>query len=101
MKGGDTPSHLQSFDETDSATVRIHGSLGKLSDGRKVEFEKVLVPVSVGDILSNLSKILGAEIRRDSTLVLVNGVEANALSDLDTIVVAGDEVSLIPMFHGG
>jgi molybdopterin converting factor small subunit len=51
--------------------------------------------------LAGLSKSFGIEIRRDSTLVLVNGVEANALLDLDTIVVRGDEVSLIPMFHGG
>ncbi len=103
MKVGDTPSPSQSFEEAGSefALVRIHGSLGKLPDGRKVEVERVRVPVKVRDILSNLSKSFGVEIRRDSTLVLVNGVEANALMDLDTTVIGGDEVSLIPMFHGG
>jgi len=94
---------LQSFEGANSeyATVRIHGSLGKLPDGRKVESEKVQGPVRVGDLLIILSKSFGVEIRRTSTLILVNGVEANALKDLDTIVVGGDEVSLIPMFHGG
>jgi len=103
MKEGDTPNLSQSFEEPGSefAIVRIHGSLGKLSNARKLEVERVQVPVRIRDILSSISKSFGIEIRRDSTLVLVNGVEANALLDLDTIVVHGDEVSLIPMFHGG
>ena len=103
MKVGDTPSPSQSFEETDSgfAIVRIHGSLGKPRDGKKVDSERVQVPVRVGDLLISLSKSFGIEIKRDSTLVLVNGVEANALMNLDTIILGGDEVSLIPMFHGG
>jgi molybdopterin converting factor small subunit len=103
MKEGDTPNPSPSFEERGSefAIVRIHGSLGKLPNGRKLEVERVQVPLRVRDILAGLSKSFGIEIRRDSTLVLVNGVEANALLDLDTIVVRGDEVSLIPMFHGG
>src|SRR5579862_10055995 len=101
MKAADTQNRSQSFEETGKATVRIHGSLGKLGDGRKIDRETVQVPLKVGDLLIKLSKSFGIEIKRDSTLVLVNGVEANALEDLDTIIVGGDEVSLIPMFHGG
>ncbi|MDG6907340.1 MAG: MoaD/ThiS family protein [Nitrososphaerota archaeon] len=39
--------------------------------------------------------------RRDSTLIIVNGVEARALEDLETEIVSGDEIVLLPMFHGG
>lgn len=83
------------------ATLRIHGHLGKTSDGQKIQQDEISAPVTVGELLSNLSRSLGLELRRDSTLVLVNGVEANALQDLDTVIQAGDEVALVPMFHGG
>jgi molybdopterin converting factor small subunit len=105
MKEESTPSRLQSFEEENDvnlyATVRIYGNLGKRSDGKRVISEKVRVPIRVEELLALLSSSYGLEIRRDSTLVLVNGVEANALEDLDTLIVSGDEVSLVPMFHGG
>jgi molybdopterin converting factor small subunit len=41
------------------------------------------------------------ELRRDSILMMVNGVEANALNDLETIIQPNDVVVLVPMFHGG
>ena len=103
MKEEDTPSLLR-YSEGKSdpfATVRIHGNLGKLQSGKRIEIEKVPVPIKVGEMLDRLSTIFGLEIRRDSTLVLLNGVEANVLEDLDTIITEGDEVSLVPMFHGG
>ena len=34
-------------------------------------------------------------------LVLVNGVEASALDELETMIHPGDVVVLLPMFHGG
>ena len=83
------------------ATVKIHGSIGKMPDGKRIEEQKIAVPVKVGDLLSSLSSSFGLELRRDSTLVLVNGVEANVLQDLDTVIDSGDEVALVPMFHGG
>jgi molybdopterin converting factor small subunit len=103
MRAEDTPSPLQSSGETSRslAMVRLMGNLGKLPTGKKVESETVFTPISVGNLLLNLRKTLGIDLSRDSTLILVNGVEANALQDLETVVVAGDEVALVPMFHGG
>lgn len=77
------------------------GSLGQMPDGKKLDTELVETPVKIGSILELLRSTYGLEIRRDSTLVMVNGVEVNVLGDLDAIVLAGDEVVLLPMFHGG
>ena len=103
MKEGGTPSRLLSSEEKNEAfaTITIHGSLGKLRDGTKLETERVSAPIKIGELLEKLSSMHGLEFRRDSTLVLVNGVEANVLQDLDTVVNEGDQVSLVPMFHGG
>lgn len=103
MKDAGTPNPLLSSEEKSKpfATVRIHGNLGKLRNGRSVGTEKVTVPIKVGELLEELSRSFSLELRRDSTLVLVNGVEANALQDLDTVIAEGDEVALVPMFHGG
>jgi len=106
MKEGDTPSHLQFSEERKNekeqfATIRFHGNLGKLENGKRLEEKKVAVPIKIGQILVELQSDIGIELRRDSTLILVNGVEANALEDLETVIVQGDEVALVPMFHGG
>jgi molybdopterin converting factor small subunit len=103
MKEDVTPSPSRSSDEKSSsfATIRLMGNLGKLSNGEKMDIEKIVAPLTVGRLLEELQKSTGMEFRRESTLVLVNGVEANALQDLDTLVLAGDEVALVPMFHGG
>jgi len=103
MKEEGTPSLSPSSTERNNslATVRLLGNLGKLPDGKKVEVQKIITPVTIGNLLEELQRSTGLVLRRDSTLVLVNGVEANALQDLDTMVIAGDEVALIPMFHGG
>jgi molybdopterin converting factor small subunit len=103
MKAEGTRSRWRSSGATGEAfaTLRLHGSLGKLPGGRRLEVEKISVPVTVGELLSGLSDSLSLDLRRDSTLVLVNGVEANALQDLETVICEGDEVSLVPMLHGG
>jgi molybdopterin converting factor small subunit len=103
MKEGDTQNPWPSSGETgDSfATIRLVGNLGKLEDGERLDTEKVAAPLTVGQLLKELQRSYGLEFRRDSTLVLVNGVEANALQDLDTLIQGGDEVALVPMFHGG
>jgi len=103
MKEEGTPSLSPSSAERNEslATVRFLGNLGKLPNGKKVEIQKITVPVTIGNLLMELQRSSGVELRRDSTLVLLNGVEANALQDLETVVIAGDEVALIPMFHGG
>jgi len=38
---------------------------------------------------------------RPNALILVNGKEISVLRGLDTILVDGDEVVLIPVIHGG
>jgi len=103
MKEDVTPSPLRSSEEESSsfATIRLTGNLGKLKDGKRLDIERIAAPLTVGRLLEELQKSTGLNLRRDSTLVLVNGVEANALQDLETLVVGGDEVALIPMFHGG
>ena len=103
MKEGDTPN-LSLFSGAKNerfATLKIHGNLAKLPDGSKLEEERLSVPLTIGNLFTKLNNSLGIDVRRDSTLVLVNGVEANALEDLDTVIKEGDEVSLVPMFHGG
>ena len=77
------------------------GNLCKLPDGGKFDPEKIGAPIKVKAILALLEEKYKVTIRRDSTLILVNGVEVNALDDLETLVLEGDQVSLVPMFHGG
>ncbi len=95
--------HLASNDESlvSCAQVRVMGSLGRTHDGRKIQGETVRTPIKVGNLLRELQKRHGLDLRIDSTLVMVNGVEARALEDLETIVSSGDEVVILPMFHGG
>lgn len=38
---------------------------------------------------------------RPNTLILVNGKEISVLNGLDTIVENGDEVTFVPVVHGG
>ena len=85
----------------ESAKVKFLGSLGRLESGEKISEEMVKAPSRLGDILQLLSKKYDLELNRDSMLVLVNGVEANALEDLETVVKNNDTVILVPMFHGG
>lgn len=84
-----------------NATVRILGNLARLPNGQRLDEVIVEVPILVKDLLLLLKEQQGIELRRDSTLILVNGAEANALDDLDTEIEAGFEVVLVPMFHGG
>jgi molybdopterin converting factor small subunit len=77
------------------------GSLAKLPDGQRLGEESIPTPIKLSDLLESLQSSYRIELRRDGTLVLINGVEANALSDLDTVIVSGDSVVFVPMFHGG
>lgn len=103
MKEGDTqnPSLFSEGKSKSFATLRVHGNLSKLPDGRRLDEQKLIVPITVGDLLTRLNSLQGIDVKRDSTLVLVNGVEASALQDLETVIQECDEVSLVPMFHGG
>ena len=83
------------------AQVRVMGSLGRTRNGRKIQSDTVRTPIKVGNLLEELQSRHGLDLRIDSTLVMVNGVEGRALEDLETIVSSGDEVVILPMFHGG
>jgi len=95
------PSQFSEKRNEQLATVRIIGNLAQTPGGKRQEIERVNTPVKIGELLEYLTKSFGLILRRESTLVLVNGVEANALEDLDTVVKGGDEVFLVPMIHGG
>ena len=83
------------------ALVRLVGSLGSSADGTNVSSEKTQAPTLLREVIAAIEAKHNLVLRRDSMLVLVNGVEANALDDLETMIQPGDEVVFIPMFHGG
>src|SRR5208282_2316611 len=110
MREEGTASHSQYFEETTKqylpndtgvATIRVVGSLGNLPDGRRINTFEVGAPAKLAYLLKELEREYGTELRRDSMLVLVNGVEAGALDELETLIRPGDTVVLLPMFHGG
>ncbi|MHB1867564.1 MAG: MoaD/ThiS family protein [Nitrososphaerales archaeon] len=72
-----------------------------MPNNEKIDNVKVVAPVKLGSLVALLQREYNIELRRDSTLIMVNGVEARALEDLETNILPGDEVVLVPMFHGG
>jgi molybdopterin converting factor small subunit len=85
----------------DFASVKLLGNLSKSSDGKKISALTVDVPIKLSNLIAIMNERHGLEIARENVLILINGVEANALEDLDTIVGSTDQVVFIPMFHGG
>lgn len=83
------------------AAIHLIGSLRKTPRGEEIDVEYVNVPSKLSEVLTILDQKREISTRRDSILILVNGVEARALSDLNTLLLPGDEVVLVPMFHGG
>jgi molybdopterin converting factor small subunit len=89
-----------------SATIRLVGNLGRvakpgISNLEHLEEVFVSVPVKLGTAIRKLEEQRGLSLPRESILILVNGVEANALEDLDTIINEHDQIVLVPIFHGG
>ncbi len=108
MRDGDIPNLLPYSEEgsvamarSNLATVRLVGNLCKCSGGGRLSDLKVQVPTKLNGIISGLQEKHGLCLQRDNILILVNGVEANALDDLETLIQPNDEVVFIPMFHGG
>ena len=110
MKEDATANRSQSFKEVIDedepgdagfAKITLIGSLGKLSDGSRIDTLRVDAPDILGHLLKCVEQKYGIALKRDSMLALVNGVEANALDDLGTLIHPEDVVVLIPMFHGG
>ena len=88
------------------ATFKLVGNLGRPTNRNKITSKridrvKVKIPVKLSVAIHDLEQEYGLSLKRESILILVNGVEANALQDLDTVINENDQVVLIPMFHGG
>ncbi len=80
--------------------VKVYGYLrGALG---KAEFEVDKSETKVKDIL-NLISSQNDELNLShlSMLILINGVEISNLNRVDTIVRSGDEITLVPITHGG
>jgi len=60
----------------------------KLANSLSVETKRLLVDPELND-------------PRPNALILVNGKEISVLKGLDTKIKEGDEVTLIPVSHGG
>jgi len=60
----------------------------KLADSLSVEAKRLLVDPELND-------------PRPNALILVNGKEIGVLNGLETEIKEGDEVTLIPVSHGG
>jgi molybdopterin converting factor small subunit len=103
MREEDIPKGSQSSENSPSATamVRIMGNLGQMPHGERIDSDTVSTPTKLGSLLTKLQEKYHLDLRRDSTLIIINGVEARALEDLETVIVSGDDVVLVPMFHGG
>ena len=88
------------------ARIKLIGNLGHAinpsgSDSENLQEVLVNVPVKLGTAIRKLEQEHGLSLHRDSILILVNGVVANALEDLDTMIEENDQIVLVPMFHGG
>jgi molybdopterin converting factor small subunit len=83
------------------AIVKLLGSLCRKPDGSRVQCERVEAPTELSTLAARLASKHGVELRSESVLVVVNGVESGALQGMKTVIKAGDEVVFIPMFHGG
>jgi molybdopterin synthase sulfur carrier subunit len=66
----------------------VRSLVQKLSESFSVEAKRLLVDPELND-------------PRPNTLILVNGKEINVLKGLETALEDGDEVTLIPVSHGG
>jgi molybdopterin converting factor small subunit len=88
------------------ARIKLVGTLGHKANTYGSRAERlqevfVSVPVKLGTAIRKLEEQHNLSLPRDSILILVNGIEANALDDLDTVINENDQIVLVPMFHGG
>jgi len=95
---------------TVNVKVRLLGSFRGLSG--KSELSLKLEQATVKNVIQTLAKSLSTEARRmlidpelndprPNALILLNGKEINVLNGLETQVEEDDEVTLIPISHGG
>ena len=81
-----------------TAEIKLLGNLKREDGAGKIS---ITTPIKLKQVIDHLNSRYNAGLRRDGVLILVNGVEANALEDLDTVINEKDEVVFVPMFHGG
>lgn len=101
MREGITRSDSPSSNSHSFVSVKILGSLGNKEARNGINIELDGAFTKLGALMEVLQAKCELQLRRDSTLVMVNGIEARALDDLDTTIRTGDEVVFVPMFHGG
>ena len=93
-----------------AVTLRFIGSLRSMAGKSKfaLDFENG-VPLSeaikkIVDKLPKLRRVLidsEHESTASNTLILVNGKDISVLDGLETLLKDGDEVTLVPILHGG
>lgn len=91
------------------ATFRFVGSLMQFQNtansfGSKSKIEKSLelaTPIRLKEALSSIERKYDLQLPDHSLLILINGVESSVLGGLDAVIDDGDEVTIVPMFHGG
>lgn len=77
-------SHLSL--ELEQATVR--NVIQTIAESLSTEAKRLLIDIELND-------------PRPNALILLNGREINVLNGLETEVKEGDEVTLVPVSHGG
>jgi len=93
-----------------TVTFRFIGSLRSMSGRSKFTLNlEDNAPLSEAikkacDELQKLGRVLlnpDREIASSNTLILVNGKDISVLDGLETLLKDGDEVTLVPVLHGG
>jgi molybdopterin converting factor small subunit len=81
--------------------VKAYGHLAKALGKAELEIDKS--EIKVKDILALITSSDTNKSRFSplTVLIAINGVEISALNREDTIVKSGDELTLIPITHGG
>lgn len=90
--------------------VRLLGVFRSLAGKDQVQLK--LEHATIGDVIKALAESLPVDAQRmlidpdlndprPNALILLNGREINVLEGLETKVSDGDEVTLIPVAHGG
>jgi len=84
---------FRGFSEKSRITLKLEQPtvkkvIQKLADSLSVEAKRLLVDPELNDA-------------RPNALILVNGKEISVLNGLETEIKEGDEVTLIPVSHGG
>jgi len=90
--------------------VRLLGVFRRLSGSCQIILR--LEKPTIGGAVQSLADLLPVESRRllidpelndprPNALILLNGIEISALNGLETRVSDGDEITLVPVSHGG